>query len=85
MTETKPDLKEVIKLAIETYLTALLQNYQAGLTPYECKIHVINKVGKDPKAHENEVLMECLAEALVQFEKILKDPEAVKELKALSH
>ena len=85
MTDAKPDLKEVIQLAIRAYLTHLFKNYQAGITPHDCKVLLLNKFGKDPKVHKSKVLITCLGEALAKFDETLKDPEAVKELKALSH
>lgn len=85
MTDDKPDLKEVIQLAIRAYLTHLFKNYQAGISSHDCKVLLLNKFGEDPEAHKNKVLIRCLEEALAKFDETLKDPEAVNELKTISH
>ena len=84
MTSTKPDLEEVIRLAIRTYLTHLFKNYQAGISSHDCKVLLLNKFG-EAQQHKNKVLIRCIQEALAKFDETLKDPELVNELKTLSH
>ena len=82
MTDNDPDLKEVIKEAIEAYLTFLLKRYQMGIDPDSCKNLFLNSLGEDPEFLNNKILIRCAGRALGEFDNILKDPEKVKQIQA---